>query len=66
MKMPPTAAASCGEGLIIATAGQVPPDQRRLCPGPRKIKQAMPLIFGFGARSGDNCLFSVLPELINL
>jgi hypothetical protein len=33
-------------------------------PGPRKLKQSLPVIVGFGVAGRKHCLFSILPELI--
>ena len=49
----------CCDGSAIVVASYVPIDQRCLNPGARKIKQTLPLIFGFGAGSGNHCLFGV-------
>jgi len=49
----------CGDGSFIVVVSYVPVDQRRLSPGARKIKQTLPLIFGFGAGSGNHRLFGV-------
>jgi hypothetical protein len=54
----------CGDGSVIVVVSYVPVDQRRLSPGPSKIEQVAPLVFGLGAGSGNDRLFGVLPELI--
>jgi hypothetical protein len=56
--------ALCGDGSVIVVVSYVPVDQRRLSPGPRKIKQVAPLNFCSGTGSGNDRLFGVLPELI--
>jgi hypothetical protein len=53
-----------GDGSVIVVISNVPVDQRRLSPGARKVKQTLPLMFGFGAGSGNHRLFGVKPELV--
>jgi hypothetical protein len=54
-------------GANLRRAGAIdrlPLYQCRMRPGPRKLKQSLPVIVGFGVAGRKHRLFSVLPELI--
>jgi hypothetical protein len=40
--------------------------QRRLRPGPRKVKQTLSFVVGLGVGGRQDCLFGILPELVCL
>ena len=60
-----TEAALCSARLGRAVViDRLPLQQSRLRPGSRKLKQTLPFLVGFGRRSRNDRLLSVLPELI--
>src|SRR5580700_1157186 len=56
--------ALCSDSCVIRVGLSVSCRQCRLCPGPRKVKQILPLAVGFGVGSRKDCLFGILPELL--